>query len=61
MPQSAPSQEQPFTRYNNGRELQAAELPMHAAAEGVEVLDTELDVVVQEDKPRLLGNAKTAV
>jgi len=31
----------------------------HAAAEGVEVLDTELDVVVQEDKPRLklLGNA----
>lgn len=58
---NAPSQEQPFYKvYNNGRELQAAELPMqYAAAKGFEVLDTEFDVVVQEDKPRLklLGNA----
>jgi PAS domain S-box-containing protein len=58
---SAPSQEKPLYKvYSNGREVQVIDLPMqYAAAKGVEVLDTELDVVVHENKPRLklLGNA----
>ena len=50
----------PYKVYNNGRELEAFELPMqYAANEGVEVLDVELDVVVQEGEPvvKLVANA----
>ncbi len=58
---SVPAAEQPFYKvYNNGRELEAFELPMqYAASEGVEVLDRELDLVVQEGEPfvKLVANA----
>jgi len=58
---SAPEPEQPsYKLYNNGRELEAAELPMqYAAAEGAEVLNAELDLVVHEGEPtlKLLANA----
>ncbi len=53
--------EQPYYKiYRDGRELAAQELPMYyAAAEGVEVLDAELDVLVDQGASvvKLLGNA----
>jgi PAS domain S-box-containing protein len=58
---SAPEPEQPsYKLYNNGRELEAAELPMqYAAAQGAEVLNAELDLVAHEGEPilNLLANA----
>lgn len=59
---SASSPERPSYRvYSHGRELEAVELPMqYAATEGVEVLDTELDLVVHEGKPRLKLLANSA-
>lgn len=58
---SAPELEQPLYKvYNNGRELEAAELPMqYVATQGVEVLDAELDLVVREGEPplKLVANA----
>ncbi len=53
--------EQPsYKVYSQGKELKAVELPMqHASAEGVEVLDAELDVVVHNGGQtlKLLGSA----
>jgi len=58
---SAPEPEQPsYKLYNNGRELEAAELPMqYAAAQGAEVLNAELNLVVHEGESllKLLANA----
>lgn len=58
---NAPSYEQPNYRvYSNGRKLEGVELPMQcAAAQGIEVLDVELDVVVNDGGSRLqlLSNA----
>jgi len=58
-----PAKNNPFTRCTTTAEnCKLLSYQCNTAAEGVEVLDTELDVVVQENKPRLklLGNA-TAV
>ncbi len=58
---SAPETERPsYKMYSNGRELNVFELPMQfAAAQRVEVLDEELDLVVHESGPtvKLLANA----
>jgi PAS domain S-box-containing protein len=58
---SAPEPEQPsYKIYRNGRELKALELPMqYAAANGVDVIDAELDLVVDEGDPavKLISNA----
>ncbi len=46
--------------YNQGIELEVSQLPMqYAAAEGIEVLDVELDLVADQHAPvvKLLGNA----
>ena len=59
--ESATEPQQPYYKiYRDGRELAAQELPMYyAAAEGVEVLDAELDVLVDQGASvvKLLGNA----
>ncbi len=58
---SAPASEQLLYKvYREGKELSAAELPMqYAAANGKEVLNTELDVIVDHKQPavKLLSNA----
>jgi len=50
---SAPNDERPtsFKVYRDGKELSAKELPMqYSAAQGVEVLDSELDIVHEDGK-----------
>ena len=52
---SAPDHEQPLYKvYSNGREIDALDLPMqYAAAQGLDVLDAELDLVVHQGVKRL--------
>ncbi|WP_250122583.1 PAS domain S-box protein [Chroococcidiopsis sp. CCMEE 29] len=58
---SAPPSEKPTTYqvYRSGIEVAAEDLPMQAAAKGIEVLDVELDLVTQNGATitKLLGNA----
>ncbi|MBW4638770.1 MAG: PAS domain S-box protein [Gloeocapsa sp. UFS-A4-WI-NPMV-4B04] len=58
---SAPEPEQPsYKIYRDGRELEAVELPMqYAAANGVDVIDAELDLVVNQGDSvvKLISNA----
>ncbi len=58
---SAPEPQQPsYKVYSHGQEIEALELPMqYATNNGVEVLDAELDLVVQEGDPaiKLIANA----
>ncbi len=58
---SAPLGDRPsYKIYSDGKELEAVELPMQqAAAQGKEVLDNEIDLIVQqgEQKLKLLANA----
>jgi len=58
---SAPPSEKPTTYqvYRSGIEVAAEDLPMQAAAKGIEVLDVELDLATQNGAKitKLLGNA----
>lgn len=57
---SAPEPEQPsYKVYNNGRELDAFELPMQcAASKGIEVLNTEVDLIIAgEPTLKMVANA----